>query len=80
MADVDAARVGPHEVLVAPDQLVLLGQHDVVAGDAVAHDEVHPEHGEEDGAERRRTGPSLITSSVEKTSWKSTEENQRLSV
>ena len=24
--------------------------------------------------------PSLITSSVEKTSWKSTEENQRLSV
>ena len=48
---VDPSRVRPHELLVAAHQLVLLGEHDVVAGDAVAHDEVHPEDGEEDGAE-----------------------------
>ena len=50
-ADVDPPGVGPHVLLVAAHQLVLLGQHDVVARDAVAHDEVHPEDGEEDGAE-----------------------------
>ena len=49
--DVDPARVGPHELLVPAHQLVLLGQHDVVARDAVAHHEVHPQHGEEDRPE-----------------------------
>ena len=49
--DVDPPGVGPDVLLVAPDELVLLGEHDVVAGDAVAHDEIDPQHGEEDGAE-----------------------------
>ena len=50
-ADVDAPGVGPHELLVAAHQLVLLGQDDVVPRNAVAHHQVHPEHGEEDGPE-----------------------------
>ena len=50
-ADVDPPGVGPHELLVAPHQLVLLGQDDVMARDAVAHHEVHPQHGEEDRPE-----------------------------
>ena len=50
-ADVDPARVRPHVLLVAAHQLVLLGQDDVVARDAVAHHEVHPQHGEEDRPE-----------------------------
>ena len=77
--DVDPPGVGPHVLLVAPHQLVLLGQHDVVAGDAVAHHEVDPQHGEEDRPEHAEE-PELDTSSVEKTLWKPTEENQRLSV
>ena len=51
IADVDAPGVGPHELLVAPHQFVVLGQDDVVAGDAVADHEVDPQDGEEDGAE-----------------------------
>ena len=50
-AHVDAPGVGPDELLVAAHQLVLLGQHDVVSRDAVAHHQVHPQDGEEDRPE-----------------------------
>ena len=48
---VDPSGVGPDELLVPTHQLVLLGQHDVVPSDAVAHHQVHPQHREEDRPE-----------------------------
>ncbi len=50
-AYVDPPGVGAHELLVATHQLVLLGQHDVATGDAVADHEVHPQDGKEDRPE-----------------------------
>ncbi len=50
-AHVDATRIGPDELLIAPHQFVVLRQDDIVAGDAVTHDEVDPQDGEEDRPE-----------------------------
>ena len=49
--DVEASGVGPHDLLVAADDLVLLHGAEVVAGQAVADDQVDPHDDEEDGAE-----------------------------
>ena len=43
--------VGPHELLVAADHLVLLHGAEIVAGQPVAHDQVDPHHDEEDRPE-----------------------------